>query len=140
MTCPRIYGVIEKPELVLGKVEVVSDMCAAQERKSPVVNARKARCQNFESNFIWRRGRRRKRRWRKAGRQWGRDLRDDDRPPRRETYCACRADGIRAPRVVLSCQRETVPRRHARIAPTKASPDSSGKLRAHRIKRTTSAA
>jgi hypothetical protein len=27
-------------------------MCAAHERKSPVVNARKARCQNFLSNFI----------------------------------------------------------------------------------------
>ena len=52
------YGVIEKTELVLGNVGVVSDMRAAQERKSPVVNARKARCQNFESNFIWRRGRR----------------------------------------------------------------------------------
>ena len=51
------YGVIENPELVLGNVEVVSDMRAAQERKSPVVNARKARCQNFESNFIWGRGR-----------------------------------------------------------------------------------
>jgi hypothetical protein len=46
------YGVIEKPELVLGNVEVVSDMRAAQERKRPVVNARKARCQNFESNFM----------------------------------------------------------------------------------------
>ena len=43
---------IENPELELGNVELVSDMCAAQERKSPVVNARKARCQNFESNFI----------------------------------------------------------------------------------------
>jgi hypothetical protein len=46
------YGVIENPVLVLGNVEVVSDMRAAQERKSPVVNARKARCQNLESNFI----------------------------------------------------------------------------------------
>ena len=46
------YGVIEKPELVLGNVEFVSDIRAAQERKSPVVNARKARCQNFESNFM----------------------------------------------------------------------------------------
>jgi hypothetical protein len=27
-------------------------MRAAQDRKRPVVNARKARCQNFESNFI----------------------------------------------------------------------------------------
>ena len=45
-------GVIENPEVVLGNVELVSDMCAAQERKSPVVNARKARCQNLESNFI----------------------------------------------------------------------------------------
>ena len=46
------YGVIEKPEVVLGNVELVSDMRAAHERKSPVVNARKARCQNFESNFM----------------------------------------------------------------------------------------
>ena len=43
---------IENPEVVLGNVELVSDMCAAHERKSPVVNARKARCQNFESNFM----------------------------------------------------------------------------------------
>jgi len=49
----HVQGWIENPELVLGNVEVVSDMRAAQERKSPVVNARKARCQNFESNFIW---------------------------------------------------------------------------------------
>jgi hypothetical protein len=27
-------------------------MRAAQDRNNPVVNARKARCQNFESNFI----------------------------------------------------------------------------------------
>ena len=46
------YGVIENPVLVLGNVEVVSDMCAAHDRKSPVVNARKARCQNLESNFM----------------------------------------------------------------------------------------
>jgi hypothetical protein len=44
--------VIEKPDGELGKVDVVSDIRAAQDRKSPVVNARKARCQNFESNFI----------------------------------------------------------------------------------------
>jgi len=44
--------VIEKPEVVLGNVELVSDMRAAHERKSPVVNARKARCQNLESNFM----------------------------------------------------------------------------------------
>ena len=63
MTCPGSafpdYGVIENPALVLGNVELVSDMRAAQERKSPVVNARKARCQNLESNFIFRDGERR---------------------------------------------------------------------------------
>ena len=48
----HVQGWIENPELVLGNVEVVSDMRAAQERKRPVVNARKARCQNFESNFM----------------------------------------------------------------------------------------
>ena len=31
---------------------MVSDMCAAHDRKRPVVNARKARCQNFVSNFM----------------------------------------------------------------------------------------
>lgn len=43
---------MENPDGALGKVDVVSDIRAAQDRKSPVVNARKARCQNFESNFI----------------------------------------------------------------------------------------
>ena len=64
-----VQGVIEKPEVVLGNVELVSDMRAAHERKSPVVNARKARCQNLESNFM--------RMESDAG--GGRDLCDDDR-------------------------------------------------------------
>ena len=37
---------------MVGNVDVVSDMRAAQERKSPVVNARNARCQNFLSKLI----------------------------------------------------------------------------------------
>ena len=37
---------------MVGKVEVVSDIRAAQDRKSPVVNARNARCQNFLSKFM----------------------------------------------------------------------------------------
>ena len=43
---------MEKPDGALENVDCVSDIRAAQDRKSPVVNARKARCQNFESNFI----------------------------------------------------------------------------------------
>lgn len=48
----RTQGWIENADGVLGNVDVVSDMRAAHERKSPVVNARKARCQNFLSKFI----------------------------------------------------------------------------------------
>jgi hypothetical protein len=44
---------MENPDGALENVGAVSDMRAAHERKKPVVNARKARCQNFESNFIW---------------------------------------------------------------------------------------
>lgn len=43
---------MEKPDGALENVDCVSDIRAAQDRKSPVVNARKARCQNFESNFM----------------------------------------------------------------------------------------
>jgi hypothetical protein len=43
---------MENPEGALGNEVVVSDIRAAHERNNPVVNARKARCQNFESNFI----------------------------------------------------------------------------------------
>ena len=43
---------MENPDGALENVDCVSDIRAAQDRKSPVVNARKARCQNFESNFI----------------------------------------------------------------------------------------
>jgi hypothetical protein len=43
---------MEKPDGALENVDDVSDIRAAQDRKSPVVNARKARCQNFESNFM----------------------------------------------------------------------------------------
>ena len=49
------YGCSENPDDALGNVVVVSDMCAAHDRKRPVVNARKARCQNFVSNFIGKR-------------------------------------------------------------------------------------
>jgi hypothetical protein len=43
---------MEKPEGVSGNVDVVSAIREAHERNRPVVNARKARCQNFESNFM----------------------------------------------------------------------------------------
>jgi hypothetical protein len=43
------------PELGLGKVDVVSATRAAQDRKSAVVKARNARCQNVTSNFMARR-------------------------------------------------------------------------------------
>jgi hypothetical protein len=71
-----VQGCIENPEVVLGNVELVSDMCAAHERKSPVVNARKARCQNFESNFMSGAGKRVRRR---VDRDWGGTYAMDDR-------------------------------------------------------------
>ena len=48
---PR-HGCSENGDDVLGNDDVVADMRAAQERNSPVVNARNARCQNFLSKFI----------------------------------------------------------------------------------------
>ena len=85
------YGVIEKPEVVLGNVELVSDMRAAHERKSPVVNARKARCQNFESNFM----REDEEAGTAAGRSRVEGTYDDDRRLRRETYSADRGVSCR---------------------------------------------
>jgi hypothetical protein len=43
---------MEKPAGASGNVDVVSAIRAAQDRNRPVLNARKARCQNFVSNFI----------------------------------------------------------------------------------------
>ena len=79
---------------MIGNVDVVSDMRAAQERKSPVVNARKARCQNFLSKFI---GVDEPRRGGDAdndetGRRRRRDSHgEDDRSPVGETYSEDRA-------------------------------------------------